>query len=74
MGTKFIVRPKKQVISKLIENKRRILGEYVDAHGEKHGEKTIKRYQDYLDTLDSNKKLQKELATEIICMLLNLNV
>ena len=72
-GTKFTYMVKKQAIAALIENKRHILQEYVDNHGDKYGEKILKKYQNYVDALDSNEEAQKDLELEVICMLLNVS-
>jgi len=70
-GARFIYASKKKIITQLIENKRQILEEYVGNNGDKYGEKILKRYQNYTEFLDDDKEAQKELETDIICMLLN---
>jgi hypothetical protein len=72
-GTKYVYITKKKIIDQLIENKRSILQEYIDNNGDKYGERILKRYQDYVDALDDDKKLQKELENDIICMLLDVS-
>lgn len=72
-GEKYIYASKKSIITQLIENKRHILQEYVDNHGDKYGEKILKRYQNYVDFLDDEKEALKELEVDIICMLLNVS-
>jgi hypothetical protein len=72
-GINFIYVPKKSTISQLIENKRELLQTYVDEHGDKYGEKILRKYQNYIDFLDTDKEAQKDLETEIICMLLNVS-
>jgi hypothetical protein len=72
-GTKYVYITKKKIIDQLIENKRSILQEYIDNNSDKYGERILKRYQDYVDALDDDKKLQKELENDIICMLLDVS-
>jgi hypothetical protein len=72
-GKKFIYAPKKEVIFKLIENKKSLLQEYVDKNGDKYGEKILKRYQRYVDLLDEDSEAVKDLEIEITCMLLNMS-
>jgi hypothetical protein len=72
-GTKYLYITKKKIIDQLIENKRSILREYIDNNGDKYGERILKRYQDYVDALDDDKKLQKDLENDIICMLLDVS-
>jgi hypothetical protein len=72
-GKKYVHVTKKKIISQLIDNKRGILQEYIDNNGDKYGEKILRRYQDYVDALDGDKKLQKELENDIICMLLDVS-
>ena len=73
MVKKYVFAAKKQVISKLIENKKGLLQEYVDQNGDKYGEKILKRYQNYLDLLDEDRETIKDLEIEISCMLLNIS-
>lgn len=70
-GDKYVYASKKKIITQLIENKRHILQEYVDNHGDKYGEKILNRYQRYVDYLDDDKEAVKELEIDIICMILN---
>lgn len=72
-GEKYVYASKKNIIEQLIENKRHILQEYVDNHGDKYGEKILRRYQNYVDFLDDDKEAQKDLEIDIICMLLNVS-
>jgi len=72
-GNMYILASKKKIIDDLIQNKREILQEYVDQKGEKYGEKILKRYENYLDALDNDKSIQKELEVDIIIMLLNIS-
>jgi len=72
-GHKFIYETKKKIIDQLIENKRQILQEYVDEHGDKYGQKFLNRYQHYLDDLDEDQHVRKELEADIVCMLLNMS-
>lgn len=72
-GEKYVYASKKKIIEQLIENKRHILQEYVDQHGDKCGEKILSRYQRYVDTLDDNSELKKDLEIDVACMLLNVS-
>jgi len=72
-GDKYVNTTKKTTIVQLIENKRHILQEYVDQHGDKYGEKILVRYQRYVDELDDGGDVEKELETEVMCMLLNVS-
>jgi hypothetical protein len=72
-GTKYVHTTKRKIITELIDNKRSQLQEYIDNNGDKYGVKILKRYQDYVDALDDDKKLQKELEDDIICMLLDVS-
>jgi hypothetical protein len=72
-GHKFVHITKKKMIEQLIDTKRGILQEYVDQNGDKYGVKILTRYQNYLDALDGDKKLLRELEDEIVCMLLDIS-
>jgi len=72
-GKEYIFASRKQIIDDLIQNKRDILQEYVDQNGERYGEKILKRYENYLEALDTKKDVQKELEIDIIVMLLNMS-
>lgn len=72
-GKKYVYSTKKSSIERLIENKKSILREYVDNNGDIYSEKTLKRYQNYIDQLDENKEIKKELEIDIMCMLLNIS-
>jgi len=72
-GHRYVYKSKKQIIEELIENKRQILQEYIDQKGDKYGEKILRRYQNYLDLLDDDKKVKKTLEDDIVCMLLNIS-
>jgi hypothetical protein len=72
-GKKYVYVPKKTTITQLIENKREILQRYIDENGDKYGEKILRKYQNYSDFLDGDKEAQRDLETEIICMLLNVS-
>jgi hypothetical protein len=71
-GNQYIYAPKKKIISQLIENKRSLLQEYVDRNGDKYGEKILRRYQRYVDALDDDPEIIRDLEIEITCMLLNM--
>lgn len=72
-GSKYVHVTKKKIISQLIDNKRGILQEYVDNNGDKYGAKILNRYQRYVDALDDDKKIMKDLENDIICMLLDVS-
>lgn len=70
-GRKFMYRPKKMVIKELIDSKRNILNKYVDENGDKIGERVLKYYEKYEESLD-NKEVMEDLEVDITCMLLNM--
>lgn len=72
-GKKYVYASKKKIIADLIENKKNLLQEYVDNNGDKYGEKILARYERYSELLADNKETQKDLETDIICMLLNIS-
>lgn len=72
-GKKFIAKSKKEIITELIENKRSILQQYFDEHRDSYGKKILEKYERYMDNLDDDEDLQKELETDVICMLSNIS-
>jgi len=72
-GTKYVNTTKSKIISQLIDNKRGILQEYVDTNGDKYMAKILNRYQSYVDALDDDKKIMKDLENDVICMLLDIS-
>ena len=71
-GEKFIYQQKKCVIKELIEDKQRILEDYVDKNGEKLGNKLLKLYDAYSNYVDENDENMKDVEEKITCLLLNM--
>jgi hypothetical protein len=71
-GKSFQYCPKKTIIDQIIEDKRSILNKYVDEKGEQLGERVLKKYERYQDSIDDDPKFKKELELEIGGMLLSL--
>lgn len=72
-GKKFVYAPRDDTISRLIENKKGILQQYVDDNGDRYGKIILNKYQKYLEFLDNESNSKKNLELEIICMLLNMS-
>lgn len=71
-GHTFNHRPKKNVIDQIIESKRSMLNDYVDANGEQLGESVLKKYERYQDRIDDDSEFRKNLELEISGMLLDM--
>ena len=71
-GNVFKHQPKKNVIDQIIESKRMILKEYVDANGDQLGEKVLQKYERYTDLLDEDVEFRKNIELEIGGLLLDL--
>ena len=71
-GVTFKHQPKKTIIDKIIEDKRSILNDYVDANGDQLGEKILRKYDRYQDQIDSDSEFRKNLESEIGGMLLDM--
>ena len=71
-GVTFKHQPKKTIIDKIIEDKRSILNDYVDANGDQLGEKILRKYDRYQDQIDSDSEFRKNLELEIGGMLLDM--
>jgi hypothetical protein len=72
-GSKYVTKPKKQIIKELIENKRSILQMYFDEHQNTYGKRILMRFERYMDRLYDNVEDQKDLEIDIISMLVNIS-
>lgn len=73
VGEKFIFVPKKKIVTQLIENKRHMVKEYIDKNRDEYDLEILKKYHNYIDSLDNDLELQKDLEINITCMLLNIS-
>lgn len=71
-GKSFKYRPKKTIIDQIIEDKRSLLNNYIDANGGQLGERVLKKYENYQDQIDSDSEFRKSLELEIGGMLLDM--
>jgi len=71
-GKKFKYKPKKTVIDQIIEDKRSILNDYIDCNGEQLGDKVLKKYEKYQESIDDDPSFRKELEMEIGGLLLDM--
>lgn len=71
-GETFKYKPKKTIIDQIIEDKRSILNQYVDEHGEQLGEKVLNKYEKYQEQIDDNSEFRKTLEMEIGGLLLDM--
>ena len=71
-GEKFQYRPKKTIITQIIDEKRYLLNKYVDDHGDQLSEKLMHRYDLYQSQIDDDPEFRKELELEIGGFLLNM--
>lgn len=63
---------KKNIIDKIIDDKRSIINDYIEKNGDKITERVLQKYDRYQDKLDENSQTRKELEFEISCALLNM--
>jgi hypothetical protein len=70
-GKQYSYMPRKKIISQLIENKRVIMNTYVEKHEDTIDIRSINKYQKYVNCLDEEPSMYKELELEVLCILLN---
>ena len=71
-GETFRFESKKNIIEKIIDDKRSIINEYIEKNGDKITERALQKYDKYQDQLDENSTTRKELELDIVCALLNM--
>lgn len=71
-GRTFNHKPPKTIIDQIIEDKRSLLNQYVDDHGELLGDKVLQKYEKYQDQIDSDSEFRKSLELEIGGLLLDM--
>ena len=72
-GESFVHAPKKMVIEQIIEDNRESISRYLETHIDQLGHHLHDRYEDYQDSLDTNKDgMRKDLQKQIESLLLDM--
>lgn len=71
-GDKYVIKNTKHMISELIDNKRGIIEDYIDEHSDQCSSKILTKYEQYIQNLDKDKDVRRQLEKNIICDLVNI--